>query len=263
MTKHRNTRRPGRLWVTTVRRTRLVTPHMRRVTLTSPELAQFESNGTDQHIAAYFYDEGVELPRPFTAEAARSLYARYKPALRRYTIREARPEACEVDIDFVLHAEAGPASDWAASADEGDEFIWFGPTPAYTVDAEAPEHLLFGDETAVPAIAAILEHAPENAPVRVIVEVDGPEDEQPLPTTAGTSLTWLHRAGDHPGAALARVAAALPAPSPGTKLWGAAERDAITRLRRLALDTWNLPRPDVHLTAYWTQGREQDADRDD
>ncbi|CAM3140369.1 SIP domain-containing protein [Stackebrandtia soli] len=44
------------------------------------------------------------------------------------------------------------------------------------------------------------------------------------------------------------------------KLWGAAERDVITRLRRHALKAWGLPRSDVHLTAYWTVDHAQDSD---
>lgn len=255
-------RRPGRLWVTTVRRIRQVTPRVRRITVTDPELSRFRGNGTDQHIAVYFYEDGVVLPRPFTTEEARRIYPHAKPAMRRYTIREARPEACEVDLDFVLHEGDHLASGWAAAAEAGDELIWFGPTPAYAVDAEAPAFLLVGDETAVPAIACILDELADAAPARVHIEVEGPEEEQELPVGARTSVRWVHRRGGRPGEALWRSVTGDPRPEAGTKVWGGAERDVMARLRRRAVADWGLPRSDVHLTAYWTLNRKQDADRD-
>ncbi|MEI4908182.1 siderophore-interacting protein, partial [Klebsiella pneumoniae] len=78
-----------------------------------------------------FYQPGVELPRPFTTEAARALLPTAQPRLRRYTIREHRPELAEVDMDFVLHGPDQLASGWAERVRPGDEVIWFGPSPAY------------------------------------------------------------------------------------------------------------------------------------
>ncbi len=130
-TDEHRTRRPGRLHVTTVRRARRITPRMVRLTLGGDDLSEFSSNGSDQHVALYFYEPGVELPRPFTGEAARALLPTARPRLRRYTIREHRPELGEVDMDFVLHGPEQLASGWAERVRPGDEVIWYGPSPAY------------------------------------------------------------------------------------------------------------------------------------
>ncbi|NEE36697.1 siderophore-interacting protein, partial [Streptomyces sp. SID7982] len=132
-TDEQRNRRPGRIHVTTVRSLRRITPRMVRLTLGGGDLSDFNSNGSDQHVALYFYEPGVELPRPFTSEAARALLPTARPRLRRYTIRDHRPELCEVDMDFVLHGPDQLASGWAERVRPGDEVIWFGPSPAYAV----------------------------------------------------------------------------------------------------------------------------------
>lgn len=250
--------RPGRLWVTTVDRVHDVTPKMRRITVTSPELSEFHSNGTDQHIAIYFYPTGTVLPRPFTTEAARSIYHSAKPKLRRYTIRSASPQKCEVDIDFVLHPGDNLAANWAAAAKPGDELIWFGPTPAYSIGPGVDELLLWGDETAIPAIAAIVDEVADAIPMRVHIEVPNRAEEQPLSTDR---VTWTHRDHRPVGEALWQSVTGDAPPKAGAKIWGAGERGVISRLRKHALTVWDLPRSDVHLTAYWTKDLEQDAER--
>ncbi len=128
----------------------------------SDDLSEFTSNGGDQHVALYFYEPGVELPRPFTSEAARALLPTARPRLRRYTIRDHRPELHEVDMDFVLHGPDQLASGWAERVRPGDEVIWFGPSPAYPVTPATDWTLLLGDETALPAIGAILGELPRD-----------------------------------------------------------------------------------------------------
>ncbi len=52
---------------------------------------------------------------------------------------------------------AGP---WAARAEPGDVLVFQGPGGGYRPDPEADVHLLVGDESALPAIAASLEVLP-------------------------------------------------------------------------------------------------------
>ncbi|RFU87196.1 siderophore-interacting protein [Streptomyces triticagri] len=257
--RHRS-RRPGSLYVTRVSRVRRLTPRMLRLTFTAPELTGFVSNGTDQHVALYFYEPGVNLPRPFTTQAARELYATAKPRLRRYTIRHHRPEVGEVDMDFVLHGPDQLASGWAERAVPGDEAIWFGPSPAYPLDAEADWTLLLGDETALPAIAVILEELPEGHPVTVLAEVADAAEELPLPTRADALIRWLHRNGRPAGELLAAEAGTL-AQAPGRgRVWGGAERDAVRALRRHFVDELGMDHADTRLTTYWTKGERQDEE---
>ncbi|MET7640132.1 siderophore-interacting protein [Streptomyces sp. NPDC005438] len=253
-------RRPGQLHVTRVRRVDRVTPRMARITFGSEELTEFLSNGTDQHVALYFYEPGVELPRPFTTEAAKQIYPHAKPKLRRYTIRSHRPELGEVDMDFVLHGGDQLASGWAEKAKVGDESIWFGPSPAYPLAHDSAWTVLVGDETALPAIAVMLEQLPEGHPVRVLVEVADAEEELPLATRADAQVTWLHRHHRPHGALLLEHAPRLTLPPGRGRVWGAAERSVVRELRRHFVRDKGLERSDTHLTAYWTQGVAQDSE---
>ena len=53
---------------------------------------------------------------------------------RTYTVRRIDPEALELDIDFVLHHDAGPAGAWAEAATIGDRILVVGPD-AHVVSA--------------------------------------------------------------------------------------------------------------------------------
>ncbi|MGC8383232.1 siderophore-interacting protein [Pseudomonas aeruginosa] len=63
--------------------------------------------------------------------------ARRRPPMRTYTIRALRREAGEVDIDFVLHGETGPASRWAAHARPGERLVMSAPDGEYSGDPGA------------------------------------------------------------------------------------------------------------------------------
>ena len=84
-----------------VRATQL-TPRMRRITVSCPELAVCHvENGPN--IKLYF-------PLPDGGRASRA-----------YTVRHFRRDALELDIDFLLHEPDGAASLWARHAQPGDQ----------------------------------------------------------------------------------------------------------------------------------------------
>jgi NADPH-dependent ferric siderophore reductase len=251
MTVHtpgRRTRRPAtKLWRAPVRRVERVTPRLVRVTLGGDELADFVSAGTDQNVMLYFYPDDVELPSPLTLESARAMWTQVRPLTRTYTIRRHDPAAREVDFDFVLHDAPGPASDWARAAKPGDRLIFVGPSPAYQPDPDAGWHLLAGDETALPAIAAILSALPEDAVTRVFAEVEDAAEEQPL----AVPVTWAHRSA---GETLAGAVAAADLPSGRVDAWLAGERSSMVALRAHLLDDRGLDRRGVRPTTYWRRG---------
>ncbi|MGW6457158.1 siderophore-interacting protein [Streptomyces sp. NPDC055078] len=253
-------RRAGGLRVTRVRYVERITPRMARITFADDELAGLRSNGTDQHVAFYFYEPGVELPRPFTAEAARALLPVARPRLRRYTIRHHRPELGEVDMDFVLHGADQLASGWAERAAPGDEAIWFGPGPGWSPGPDTEWAVLLGDETALPAIGAILEQLPPGVRVSALIEVADRAEEQRLTTRADARIEWLHRDRRPAGQLLHERATALSLPSGRGRIWGAAERDVVRAIRRHFVQGLGVARSDTHLTPYWTRGETQDSE---
>ena len=229
---------------------------MARVTVTGPELADFPSAGTDQNVMLYFYPDGVTLPEPLTLESARAIWSQVRPMTRTYTVRRYDPDAGELDFDFVLHTEHGLASAWAQRAEPGDHLIFVGPSPAYRPAPDVDTYLLAGDETALPAIAAILRELPGGAHARVLLEVADAAEEQPLPTAAAAEITWLHRTGrtDDDGLLLEGAVRDAEFRAQDTEAWIAGERSAVLAVRRHLLDARGLPRHRVRPTTYWRRG---------
>ncbi|HEX4724054.1 MAG TPA: siderophore-interacting protein [Pseudonocardiaceae bacterium] len=254
--RSRARRHPPELWRVPVLRTERVTPAMVRITVGGPALANFPGGGGDQHVVLYFYDKDVELPDPLTLTSARTMLGQVRPAMRSYTVRRHDPVHHELDIDFVLHAKGGVAADWAATARPGDHLIVVGPSPAYLPDPMIPAHVLLGDETALPAIGAMLTHLPASATVTSIIEIAGPAEEQPLAGPAGSRITWLHRTGlpaGTPDLLLAALRAVGPLGSE-TAVWAAGERTAMRAVRAYLLDESCLDRGRVRTTMYWRFG---------
>ena len=80
-------------------------------------------------------------------------------------------------------------------AGPGDVLVFTGPSGGYRPDPGVRWHLLVGDESALPAIAASLEVLPAEARAIVRVVSDGPDHEIALDTPADLDLRWLHRSG--------------------------------------------------------------------
>src|SRR4051812_39014199 len=119
--------------------------------------------------------------------------------MRTYTVRDVRREPVEVDIDFALHGDLGPASRWAGRAVPGDRVTVLAPVVPDNggVDFEPPAGtdwvLLCADETALPAVAGILEWLPAGTVVKAWVSVGDPGDRVSLPTKCDAEVTWLTR----------------------------------------------------------------------
>jgi NADPH-dependent ferric siderophore reductase len=203
-----------------VARVARLTPHFTRVTFTGDDLRWFGTDGLDQRVKLVLPLDGrlcdVGADDPETLQAG-TWYARWRDLpddergpFRTYTVRHVRPERREVDVDMVVHDDAGPAGRWAATAAPGDELILVGPDARSResrigidwAPGTATELLLAGDETAVPAICSILETLPAGRRARAFVEVPGAEDvlDPALPEHA--EITWLARESQPHGALL-------------------------------------------------------------
>jgi NADPH-dependent ferric siderophore reductase len=243
-------RHPPELWRVPVLATRRITPRMARITVGGPALKSFPGGGGDQHVVLYFYDRGVELPEPLTLAAARTMLGQVRPAMRSYTVRRFDADSGALDIDFVLHEHAGVAADWATTARPGDHLIVVGPSPAHLPDPTVRGHLLIGDETALPAIGAMLAGSPSG--VRAVVEVADAAEEQDLPG----DVRWVHRDGGPAGTPdllLAELTAAGPLDA-DVAVWAAGERTVMHAVRAHLLDGCGLDRRQVRTTMYWRRG---------
>jgi NADPH-dependent ferric siderophore reductase len=110
---------------------------------------------------------------------------------RRYTIRHARPESGELDLDVLLHGD-GAGSTWGETAAPGDTVDFQGPRGKLEL-RHAPWHVFCGDESALPAITAITAALPEDEQAVAVIEVGDAGDELPV----AADVRWVHR-GEHP-----------------------------------------------------------------
>ncbi|MFK4729775.1 siderophore-interacting protein [Agromyces mediolanus] len=190
-----------------VARAERLSPHFVRVTFGGAELVDFGTAGLDQRVKLVFphaehgfadFPDGDDWYR-----AWRELPAERRNVFRTYTVRAVRPELAEVDVDFALHGDLGPASAWAARAAAGDELIIIGPderSPERTIGIDfrpgaVDTVLLAGDETAAPAICAILAQLPADAAGAALIEVPSDADVLPVAAPAGVEVRWLARSG--------------------------------------------------------------------
>jgi len=212
-----------------------LTPVMQQLVLTAPELATFS------------YRPGQDVMLLVEVKDGR-------PVRRRYTIREVDTGRQQLTLGIVRHGD-GPGERWLRSVQPGDEVEGIGPRGKIFPAADAAWHLFIGDESALPAFFAMAGSLPAGARATVVLEVPGPQDEQPLTAAAGISLRWLHRgtrpAGDP--AALMAAAAAVPLP-PGGHAYLAGEAKAVLALREV-LEGRGMSKEQLSPKAYWGRGR--------
>lgn len=263
-----------------------ISPTFARIELGGEDLADFGVDGPT-------YDQRIKLL--FGSGQDR--------VMRTYTVREVRCGP-RVVVDFALHLDpdcCGPATRWAAAAAPGALVGIIAPRRGEVFGGiewspgSAGRLLIAGDETAVPAISAILEQLPAQAGGSAYLEVPDAEDIQDVRAPAGFEVSWLVRGGSPQGALLepaVRSCALLPhgvgedqaaaatddpdllwetpaysssgeqvadAPDPlaGTDLyaWIAGEAGVVTGLRRYLVQELGMPRRQVAFMGYWRRGR--------
>lgn len=219
---------------------RPLTPHMLRLTLGGPGMAHFPDYQASAYIKLMFEAPDAE-----------------RPLVRTYTVRDQRPG--EIDVDFVLHEDAGPASAWAIAARPGDTILVGGPGPKTLVDTTADWVLLAADMTALPALSVNLEVLPASAQGHAVIEVTHEADIQDLTHPAGVQLNWL--VNPHPGKHPELLADAIRAIDwlPGrVSAWAACEFTAMRALRQLFRHERSLERGSFYLSSYWKLNSSED-----
>jgi NADPH-dependent ferric siderophore reductase len=242
--------------------TEALTPSLVRVVLEGGDLAALVMpDATDAYVNVAFRPPGAPYDEVFDPQALRDTHPDAElPPRRRYTVRAWDSEARRLTLDFVVHGDSGVAGPWAASAQAGDVLVFTGPSGGYRPSPESDWHLLVGDESALPAIAASLEvlSPGERAVVRVVC--DGPEHEIPLQTPAGLDLQWLHRRGDERDESLLLAAVEALEFGEGTPFgFVHGEADEIRGVRRHLLQERGLTRRDLSCSPYWRRRMTDEA----
>lgn len=225
-----------RLLVAEVRAVQRLSPHMRRITIASSAF------------------EAVSRPAQWVKVFVPS-FEEDRSSGRAYTIRSFCAETALMEIDFVLHGD-GPCSSWAARAKEGDVVQIAGPRGGFRLQPTLHHLLIGGDETALPAIGAILESLPAGISVEAYIEIPDARDMQFLYSAADVVITWLPRGGIAAGAStlLQDAMTAAKLPSETSEVWVAAEASAARCVRRHFHSERGLARQRITASGYWKKG---------
>jgi NADPH-dependent ferric siderophore reductase len=248
----------------TVSGSRALTPRMRRITLSGPDIRRLETGGL--HVRVLIPPGGRKPVWPTAAPDGRVIWPRGEDALtaRVYTIRSIDKARGEVEIDVVLH-EDSPGSVWAMTAQPGDPVGLMGPGGGLV--APADWYLLCGDETALPVIARIAEGLPATARATIRIEIADASERQPIKSAAAIDLDWLHREGAEPGTTelLEKAVRAVDWPKDGAPYVLAGCEHKSARAIRSYLRRERGLAKDRHLVAaYWRRGHsEPSADEQD
>ncbi len=248
-----------------VRSTTWLTPSIVRLVLTDGDLASFAMpEGTDAYLnvaippadAPYLGSSGV-----FDLQQVRADHpAEVQPARRRYTVRSWDSRTRELTLDFVVHGTDGVAGPWAAQVQVGDPLVFEGPGSGYRPNPEADWHLMLGDESALPAIAASLEAVPDGVLAVVRLVCDGPDHELPLTTSGALDLQWLHRSGGPEDVdLLVESVRALAFPRGRVHAFVHGEADEVRAIRKHLLAERGLGRGDMSCSPYWRRTMTDEA----
>lgn len=302
MTQTLITRPAYRPYEAVVSRVIPLSTHFTRVVFASPDFEHFGTDRLDQRIKLVLplpdiglSDFGAGDPAVLDSGAWydrwRALPDDVRNPIRTYTVRAVDQAAREVTVDFVTHADGGPAARWVDAAQPGDELVIVGPD-ARSADSSAGidfkrgtarRVFLVGDETAAPAICSILEMLPADLDVTAIIEVPADDDAVQLDVPTTFDVRWLPRGDGSLGSRLAPAlaewiaanpavveAAAAPAAqevdddaeilwdSPQSHAdfyaWIAGESRMVKTLRRLLVTQHGIDRGRVAFMGYWKLG---------
>jgi NADPH-dependent ferric siderophore reductase len=223
--------RPMFVTVTAVRR---LSGHMARITLAGPQVAAFDYAGPD-HLARVFFPVGTDFRLPVTADwwpELQAMPADRRPVMRNYTVRRIDHARGEMDIDFVLHGDSGPASAWACAAKPGDRIGVLSDRAEYA-PGDADWQLLIGDETAVPAISSIVQTL--RTPAVVLLEVDATFGELDLAVLERLRSTTF--------------------PDGRPYAWVSGESKLATSVRRYLVNERSFAKKDIYFCGYWRSNR--------
>ncbi|GAA4667092.1 siderophore-interacting protein [Gordonia humi] len=243
-----------------------LSPSFVKVTLTGEALTRFRPSGPDQAFRMFFRRPGQQrLTMPTFANEAWMAQLIVQPTSRRpwvrmYTVRAIRPHLDELDVEIALHDGAhgpSPATAWALSTGPGDPVGIFDEGYTYQPPPATRRQLLVADESALPAVLAILERASPDLHAEVFLEVPDEADIRPDVTKpANTTVHWLPRNDPtlRPGTLALGTVRGARLSAPPEYAWVAGESALATGIRRHLVNDRRLPKSAVTFTGYWRHG---------
>ncbi|MFC0201217.1 siderophore-interacting protein [Paracoccus rhizosphaerae] len=206
-------------------------PNFLRVRLTGSEAARFGTGSL--HFRLLLPPRGRTPIWPRVAETGRTVWPEGQDAMHRPVYTVAAHRADWIDFDIFRHADS-PTCMWAEGGPIGQEVGVLGPGGGWCPDAR--RLWLFGDETALPAIARMLDltRAPVQAVLRSAAGDLGPLAENPAVRRCDDLIAALEAVEDFDGG----------------QVWFAASTAEAREARTLLLRR-GLPKTQFTAAGYW------------
>ena len=242
-----------------------VSEHVVRVTLEGDDFAQFLGLGFDQWFRLLLpqHDDSVFDRMPDRIDLKG--YLKYllisqskRPAMRNYTVREFRAADRQLDIDVIVHGDAGIAGPWARDAEIGAPVALIDQGCGFAPPAATDWQLLVADETGMPAVVGILRDLPRDARGHAIIEIPSTGDAQPVDLPAGFSIDWVTRpAAARPGERALEHARATELGGAQPYAFAVGESQLATGVRRHLVRELSVPKTQVTFCGYWKLGKSE------
>ncbi|MCR2762666.1 siderophore-interacting protein [Microbacterium sp. zg.B48] len=237
-----------------------IAPPLVRVTVSGPDFADFTSGGPADHVRVFFPDPVTgELVAPIPVGPGADGIVRPDRASisRDFTpLPRAVDGGFEIDLDFFVHPDPGPASSWAESARTGDQLVVLGPRGSRRAPQDLDGLVLICDETSLPSASRWVRDIPPGTGVDVIAAVQGTGDWVAgyLGQVPGVPIRVHLARPDASGAGVLGALADLPPIGPGVFVWAAGEASALVPVRRHLRRTLGLPAAQAQVSGYWRHG---------
>lgn len=235
----------------TVKTARQVAPAMVRVTLAGDELEGFMAPGPADHVKVFFPDADGVLTTPVFSPTGTTRPETGTVIVRDYTPLAYRPDQAELDIDFVIHGDDGPASAWASRAEPGMPLAVAGPRGSHLPPSSISHALVVADETALPAASRWMDALAPDVPVTALLSVAHPETAGYLPEGPGRELVWFD--GDDRDARILQAVRNMSFDEQSFAFL-AGEAGAIMHIRRYLRRELGLSKDQVDAHGYWKRG---------
>jgi NADPH-dependent ferric siderophore reductase len=200
------------------------------------DLEGFTSLGPADHVKAFFAGPDGIVGRDYTPAEFRPIGASSGP---------------ELDIDVVVHGDAGPATAWASRAGRGDGLDIAGPRGSRLAPIGFTNALLLADPAGMPALRRWIRAFAGVLPVHAVLFgddarlVDYLDDLEMLAATPQLAL-----AGEYDLLEVVRSQNVTV----DTFVWAAGEAGALIPVRRWLKQDAGLPKENLSLHGYWKAG---------
>ena len=234
---------PSKTRLVTVKKFEMLGLNMKRITLHGKDLWDFP----DGHEGSY-----VKLSFESAMDSPINGMRENRFCRRTFTVRDFRKEQLELDLDFLLHGDDGPASKWALNAKKNDPLEILGPGPAKIAPRDASWYLFVGDMTALPAIAVNLKKLRSDATGIALIEVMSSKDIQTLETPPGVDLRWIINESPLEGCSvLLNQLFAVAVEDNHPYAWIAGEFELMRGAKKFLKEKMHLPKNSIYVSCHW------------